>query len=62
MHFYDVAGTDCHLSDLYPNILFYHVANPLAVSQTQPFFSEDNLTIFNEIWSDFTSLVLLPEA
>lgn len=60
--FYDVAGTDCHLSDSYPNVLYYHVANPLSVSQMQPLLSEKTQEVFTQIWSDFTTQVLLPEA
>lgn len=62
MLFYDVAGTDCHLSDSYPNVLYYHLANPLLVSQKQLNLTGEAQEVFAQIWSDFKTQVLLPEA
>ena len=62
MLFYDVAGTDCHLSDSYPNVLYYDVAKPLLVSQAQPLSPDKTQEVFSQIWSNFTTQVLLPEA
>ena len=62
MLFYDVAGTDCHLTTLYPNVLYYSPSNEISVNFDQPVSTYTVQEIFSKIWKDFTSQVLLPEA
>ena len=56
MLFYDVAGIDNHLSQIYPNLLYYKALDKLPVAELN---LPQTIKNFQHIWTDFVREALL---
>ena len=62
MLFYDASGINYQLPQIYPNLLYYKEMGEIMCSPTSDSDVLINCEHFQQIWSDFTQEVLLPEA
>lgn len=59
MLFYDATGTDNKLTQIYPNLLYYKVANLITYCPTSTLSMRSDQENFLRIWNDFKQETLL---